>query len=68
MGSYYFTVLNLIALLLFSTKLKNMYKGTQNSTKAVERGLPAIDWPGKAGQNRGTTMTPYPLDMFISMQ
>ena len=43
-----------------------MYKGAQNSTKAVERGLPAIDWPGKAGQNRGTTITPCPHDMFIS--
>ncbi len=33
-----------------------MYKCTQNCTKAVESGLPAIDWPGKAGQNRGTTI------------
>ncbi len=38
-----------------------MYKGAQNNTKVVERGLPAIDWPGKAGhmgQKRGTTITP----------
>ena len=33
-----------------------MYKGAQNSTMAIERGLPAIDWPGKAGQNHGTTI------------
>ncbi len=33
-----------------------MYKGAENCTKAVERGLPAIDLPGKAGQNRGTTI------------
>ena len=35
-----------------------MYKVAQDSTKAVERGLPAIDWPGKAGQKHGTTITP----------